>query len=482
MLMTVCCTIASAQINYTHRTARLGIDDGVIVVPNIARRNHLWIIPPQGPLKLQVYNEDLEWLHQEEVPLKLISNNDITILPFDTAYFLYNQTAARGKNFLWKVSASGNVVNESDKMKALIKSSFNDTNITCQLFSRGKHLFLLGNMYYPELKKVITTIVKTDNALQKIDLKRYAYDFNHSYESLQKILIEPEQNMLVLKKHIDVDSRYILDIVKINLQTSAISEANFYSSVPFNNPEVIYNPTDFTTTVYAQLSRTFFTNKFTRNMFFATLNDTLDQKTPPSTVRVTIDDEMYGAFTCINLGNGYSKWLPVHGVWNSLYDNQVYRRLMIGLSSIVSLEGSGITIINASSYQPKIQPIDPHLQFVAPPGDVRFSVIDRGFRRIKDTVFKYQRRNFIEVAQYSSFTQNNNNYLLVKERFPSKGKGLLLMHLNDKGVIAPWPIRLYDRYHYALPQMQQSGDGKVTMPYVYRGEVGLVNFGVDVSE
>ncbi len=132
-------------------------------------------------------------------------------------------------------------------------------------------------------------------------------------------------------------------------------------------------------------------------------------------------------------------------------------------------------VVNASSYKPKLQPIDPYQQLVSQPGDVRFTVVDKHFNNASDTIIRYYRRNFIEVAQYSVFTMNNKSYLVVKEQFPSKGKALLLLFINKEGVLNTSPIPLYDKYHYALTQLQKAGKNLIC-PYLYKGEVGLVNF------
>jgi hypothetical protein len=149
-------------------------------------------------------------------------------------------------------------------------------------------------------------------------------------------------------------------------------------------------------------------------------------------------------------------------------------RPLVGLSRMVTLQRNTY-FINATSYQPRLQPIHPEMQLISEPGDVRFTVVDSRTRRVEDTTIRYHRRNFIEIAQYTSFTKDNNNYLVVKEQFPSKGKGLLLFHLNEQGKLVQLQLHLYERYHYSLPQLQQSAAGNIIMPFVFKSEVGLVS-------
>ena len=383
---------------------------------------------------------------------------------------------------MWKVDANGIVQDESYKLKAIIRSSFKDTSIVCQLFSSGNSVYVFANIYYPDIKKVISTMIKTDSDLKVQSTKRYQFDFDHYYEKLQKIVVEPEKNITILKKETDEKDGYILNVVKINLQNSKLNEANFHSNTPFSYPDVMFNDVDSSTIVYAQMTRTYYQEKLIRHIFFATLNDTLGQATQPAVLKVPIAEDTYGAFTCLNMSNGYNNWLPVHGTWNTQYfPTTTGRNLLVGLSRMVTLEGKSISVVNASSYQPKLQAIHPSVQMVLPPGDVKFSVVNNVFKNISDTLIRYRKRTFIEVAQYSSFNTDNKNYLLLKEQFPSRGKGLVLINLNKQGAIVPSPLRLYERFHYSLPQLQSAGKGKVIMPFVFRSEVGLVRMTIDAT-
>jgi hypothetical protein len=475
-------TNALAQsIHYTHRTSRIKIDDGIIIVPEISGTNHLWIITPGKKVKLQVYNHRLEWQQEQVLPLKISEESDVTVLPMKNEYYLYNQSEAGNKSFLWKVDAQGSMVDESSKLKAIIRASFNDTSTVCQMLSKGEHVYVFSNIYYPDIKKIVSTVVKTDHNLTQQAIDRYAFDFDHSIEKLHKIIIEPEKNITVLKKQTTPEEGFVLDILKINLKNSRIYEAHFKSNTPFSFPEIVFNSSDSTTTVYSQMTRSYTRDNVIRHMFLATLNDTLGEKTKATVLRFAVTEEMPGAFTCIRMSNGFNNWMPVHGTWNAHYAPSANRNVYIGLNRMVTLKGRSITVVNASSFQPRLQPVHPALQLVLPPGDVKFSVIDQRFKNVSDTIIKYHKRNFIEVAQYSNFTKDNYNYLIVKEQFPSSGKGLLLLHIDQQGQLIPSPLRLYDRYHYSLPQMQQSGRGSVLIPYIYKGEVGMVNMSVETN-
>jgi hypothetical protein len=206
---------------------------------------------------------------------------------------------------------------------------------------------------------------------------------------------------------------------------------------------------------------------------FHTFNDTLGEKLQPTTLRVPIGEEMYGAFANISTGSGGGKWLPVHGVWNSLGEFGVVGRILVGLSSMVTLAGNKLVVMDATSYAARLQPIDPYLQSVAPPGHVKFSVVNLKSNTSTDTTFKYYRRFFIEASQFATFSNKNNDYLLVKEKFRSDGKGILLLSTNREGKLVTSPLHLYERYHYSIPQLQQASNGSIVMPFIYKGEVGL---------
>lgn len=462
--------LSAQSITYTHRTARLYVDDGVITVPQVGGNTHLLIVTPQKHIRLQVYDRNLEWQHEKILPIHLTSTSDVTVLPFEDEYFLYNQTEAGNTKFLWKIDSYGNATDVSKKLKALIKASFTDSTVVCQLFSKGANIFLMGHVYYPDLKKIITTLIQTTPQLEKTFVKRFAFNFNHNYESLQRMLVTPEGQLIILKENTTADMVQELNVVKIDMNTTKISAAVFKSERRLEVPDLIYNSADSSTTLCAYATRT----NLVIRIFFSTLNDTLEQKLPPTTIRVPVSYEMYGAFASVSTGSGGARWLPVYGVWNSLYEFSSIERVLIGLSAMVTLSGNKMVVMNATSYQPKLQPIDPHLQNIAPPGNVRFSVVNLKSRNAKDTMFKYYRRYFIEVGQYASFLRNDNSYLVVKEKFRSNGKGVLMLSANKDGRLIPTPLHVYEKFHYAIPQLQQSASG-LMIPYVYKSEVGLVH-------
>ncbi len=473
LLSLICLTTFAQTVHYTRHMSRYGVDDGVIIVPEIGGKNHLWIVGPEKDVRLQVYNFDMDWEREQILPIKIADHNDVTIIPLKKEYYFYNQSASDGANFLWRIDASGNATDVSRTFKNLIKTTFKDNTTTCQMLSRGGSIYVFSNMYYPDLKKVVSTIIKTDDQLNVINTKHYASDFDHNRESLHKIIIDPEVNITILKKQSTTKYGYVLDLLKINLKTDQVYEANFNSNTPFSVPEIIFNSLDSSTTVYSMMSRTYTKGGIVRHMFLATLNDTLGEITKAKVLKLPLDEDMPGAFTYINV-NGNDNWLPILGNWNAQYLPQAKRNLYIGLNRMVTLQSKKIVVVNATSFQPRLQSIHPDMQLIFPPGDVKVSVINQQFNNVRDTVFKYHRRNYIEVAQYSSFIKNKTSYLIVKERFPSNGKGLLLLHLNSEGGITPSPLRLYERFHYALPQLQQTSGGNVLIPYAYKGEVGMV--------
>lgn len=470
LLLCISAVHLSAQsVVYTHRTTRLFVSDGVIVGPEIGSMNHLWIVTPKMHIRLQVYDHNLEWKLEKILPFNLTNTSDVTVLPFNNEYFLYNQTEAGNSKFLWRIDNNGNATDVSRKLKAIIKTSFNDSTVVCQLFSKGSNIFLMGHVYYPSLKKIITTLIQTSTQLEQSFVKRFAFNFDHLYESLQRMLVTPEGHLIILKENITEDLVQELNVVKIDLNTK-ISAAVFKSERRLEQPELIYNSFDSSTTLCAYATRS---EKLNR-IFFSTLNDTLAQKLPPINIRVPIAEEMYGAFASVTTGSGGARWLPVYGVWNTLYDYNAMRRVLVGLSAMVTLAGNKMVVMGASSYQPKLQAIDPYRQNIAPPGNVRFSVVNLKSRNAKDTTIKYYRRSFIEVSQYASFSHNSNNYLVVKEKFRSNGKGILLLSTNKDDKLIPFPLHVYERFHYAIPQLQQTGKGSLMIPYVYKREVGLV--------
>jgi hypothetical protein len=481
LILSIFFQLSNAQsVSFSNRTTRLLATDNVIVVPEIGGMSHLLLFSPSERVRLQVYDNKLQWQQEQKLPFQLKENGDITILPFSNEYFLYNQSQAGNAAFLWKINAAGDARDQTDKLRSIIRSSFKDTTVLCQLFSYSSSIYVMGNLYFPSLKKIVATIVQTNSNFENPVIKRYAFDYDHTKEGLYKIAVVPEHDLIVLKRQVTEDRQFILDVLKVNLSTSKIYETSFSSTSPFSSPDVLFNATDSTTTIIANLPRTYYSYILVRSIFSATVNDTLEQKETPIITKVPIREETYGAFTCINTGAS-NKWIPIHGNWNVPYNPRTSLRPLVGLSRMVTLQRT-TSFIDATSYQPKLQPIHPEMQLISEPGDVRFTIVDNRSRHVQDTTIKYHRRNFIEVAQYSSFTRDNNNYLVVKEQFPSKGKGLLLFHLNKQGKLTQLPLHLYERYHYALPQLQQSTGGNIMMPFVFKSEVGLVSVNLNQSE
>jgi hypothetical protein len=488
--MNYCCTfllcllsiiINAQQVTFSNKSTRLLSTDNAIVVPDIGGTSHMLVFSPNEVIRLHVYNKELQWQGEQKLPFKLNERSDITILPFSNQYYLYNQSEAGNAAYLWKINAAGKAVDETHKLRNIIKTSFKDSTVLCQLFSCGQTFYIMGNLYFPTIKKIVTTLIQTDVNFENPVVNRYAFDYDHRKEALQKIVVIPGKDIVVLKRHVTEDRDFILEVLKVNMATSRLYSTSFSSSSPFSSPDILYNSQDSSTTVIASLPRSYASYTLVRNLFSATVNDTLEQLASPIITKVPIKEETYGAFTCINTGAS-NRWVPVHGTWNLLYAPRTGSPLLVGLSRMVSAQHN-TSILNATSYQPKLQPIDPYMQFISDPGDVRFTVVDNRDRSVHDTTIKYHRRSFIEVAQYTSFTKDNKNYLVVKEQFPSKGKGLLMLYVNKDGKLVQSPLRLYERFHYSLPQLQQSSNGNIVMPFVYKSEVGLVSISLDkVSE
>ncbi len=98
----------------------------------------------------------------------------------------------------------------------------------------------------------------------------------------------PGKNITILLRGITEDKQNILDVIQLELETGKTRYAAFNSYANFNGPDILFNGADSSTTVYAQMGRTYKSGKTFRNIFFARLDDTLNIKAKPAVAEVTI--------------------------------------------------------------------------------------------------------------------------------------------------------------------------------------------------
>jgi hypothetical protein len=439
---------------YTHQTIRISFRDIVQLVPEIASRHHIFLFQPDKKPVVYVYDDALKLQAKKEVPFPVKPGQDIQIFSRQKNYYLYAKSPGSRSFLFWKFDAEGNATDYTPVLQKLIGSQFSDTSSSVRILLNNDRLYLVTQVYYPALKKIVFTQVRLDSNLQFIDKRYVVCPYNKENETVKQVLIPDDNRILLLKTGVNENSETVMDLVSMDLQSGSAISTQFncgYSS--FSQPAIHYNEKDSGLLV-SSIVREKPGTKIQRYIFLSRLDARFNATVPNALLRFS------GIYSFLAI-EGVPGWLHFVNAFSR------YNRLQQGDRNGLLYDETDLPAFPL--YQQSI-PAEP-----SSPASIRFSLLDSQFNLKKENVVRNTTR-FEEIISgtFGIIKWQDRDCLLLKQAITTKRTGLVIFSVDEDQKITSTPLRVYDRYQYMVEQAQQCGGKNILLPYRFKGELGLV--------
>lgn len=415
---------------------------------------------------IYVYNEGFQLVGKKEVPLKLSTTHDRRIIPFKNFYLLYLHQPGSSRHELWKISPSGEPTSLSVLFQNFIDTTFKKHTSTLLLINKEEQLAVVANTYYPELKKVVSSVVQLDGNFQTLSRRKVFYTFNREHDVLKQVALVGD-NLFVLKYTSD-NTQYFLEVIKADLNTGDLLQHLISSNARFDSePAFMYMPVDSSLLVYATVRSKVMVSK---------LDHLLNEVQPVTLLDVKFSNNVFTNF--LLLEGETQKWLaiqrpntrsflrvPVNRQNDPRYWSDPYRSL--------DYSDPFYDPFNRWSYQ-RVPPVD---------SAIRFALYDKKLQLVKDSVALNKKSlATLQVRDYANIMLGAKSYLILKQSFTGRKKGLLLLSRTDDGQLAARDLAVFEHYQYLLSNLETLNNEEVIFPFLDKREVGLIKISFSKME
>lgn len=455
--------------------------DKIQLIPNIGGTYHLLVFNRNTPLSLYRFDRELQYLGATELPVAFSDTSDMRIIAFKNFYFLYLHKQGSTTHQLWKINAAGEATSLSAPFQRFIDTNFERHTSTLNLVNRQGQLAVMANIYYEELKAVTKTIVTVDSSLVPVSSNTVSFPFEQGVNALhQEMLIGGNIFILKSTRH---TKNYILELIKADLETGKVFRKPFQGRENFTRNAVFrYNPADSSILIQSSIGT---------EVFITKLDLSLNELVPSTVLTPRFSKEVFTNF--LLLDEDVQQWIVMDLMGARLFSRSTRSASVVYSPSPGARRaansgwgGSDYIEYNAQLYLNTVTGFGsreyPYRggSTYAPPVDnvttgLRLLVADKEFRLLQDSVVTNKKSlSTVSATEYANVTLGAKSYLVLKQDFPRKRKGLLLVSVDHHKQLLADDIAVFGKYEYLLQYAQAISDGSLVLPYVQGSELGLV--------
>lgn len=470
LLLTGCINMVTAQrIQYCSEHVFINDPDHLQLVANIDGNHHLLSFNNNENPEIFIFNSELELQARISMPFKYPERSEIRIIRFDNFYYLYIHPRFSKKYQFWKIDGKGNVTDYAPFFQKLLASQSHNIKLGFQLIANQNNLWMVYHTALDDLDKNTVIIAQTDSLLNVVFTQKVKYNFKRDEEKLHQEILMFGKYLLVLKT---ARSGTSLELMKVYLNTgytisnTFASSGYFYSQATFN-----YNMADSSVTVSSLLTEPRTTSDPKRFIFVSRLNKVLVEEVPFTILRSQF---LKNTGTNFLLVDGLSKWMRLR-VEREQTNRTVYEDPLTLYQDLTMPDANFQNITDNNRLLTKMSQPRSYSGAVDPQQSVRFSLLDKEFKIISDSVVRNTSDSYtLKANQFIRFAVNNKEYMLVGQQFVKKSRGLLMIYANDNRQLIYKDVRVADRYDYLLAKSQVIRDEGIIIPYIHKLGAGLV--------
>jgi len=464
--------VTAQTVKYSREEAYINNPDDLQLVANIAGNHHLLSFSHNEDPEIFIYNAALELINKKRLPFKFPEKAAVNIIPFDDFYYCSIHPRFSQDYLFYKVDGAGNVTDMSDLFKKLLRSQSANLKVNFQLIPNKGELWMVYHTALEDPEKSTVMMVQTDSLLNAVFMHKVQYDFKMVEEKLQHEVLIFGRYLLILKT---LESGSSLQLMKVNLATGYTITNNFHSSgYLYSQPSFSFNTADSSITVAAMLTEpmnnTYSAKQF---VFISRLNKILIEQTPFTILKTQFRKN---ASTNFILVDGASKWMRFKKGWiptdNSYPETPitVYRQL----SAAEAIEQNAEMDVLITKLTPARQSNSTDdLQ------GVRFSLLDKEFKITGDSLISNTKNSYtLKANQFTRFTVEHKEYVLMAQQFSTRKNGLLLVNTNANQQLVYNYVKVYEKFNYLLAKSRIIDSEGIIVPYLHKREAGLLKISV----
>jgi len=445
------------KIQYGRGSFKIDEPDAVQLVSGINGHHHLLSFLFNKKPAIHVFSPQLQLIAKKELDFKIRKNCDIKVLPFANHYLVYIHIVNARTHELWKVDSKGNTTYLSGELRQTVDTFFKENTSALQLVNLDGSFYLVAHTYYDTIRSIKSTIVQLDENANKVSAKKILFPFDGDKESLKQTTVA-NNFLFILKTAKDNQTGNTLELVKIDLQTNALTSYSFNSGFHFfSNPGFSLNNKDSSIRVYSSLTAFENNSRAQAAVFISRLNFDLQEQLPVVLLKSQFRQNASTNF--IFCTGGQSLWFNTAG--SRSVQRFVTKNNSFADTGVANLSRPSYGYFQTSHYNQS-------------PG-VRFTVLDDQFKIQKDSLVENNKKVIeIQPFPFARFRVNDKSYLVLIQNFTPKRRGLLMVSADSKDELSVTPLPVFDRYDYLLSQLQFAGENYFVVPFFTKNEVSIM--------
>lgn len=481
------CLSANAQsIRYTRQTQPLPNHEKMQLITDVAGNHHLLFFTNNETVTVFYYDNELQYIGKKDLPFLSRDSCDTRIIPFKNFYLLYFHK--RGSKFheLWQVNADGGTLSLTGLFQNFIETAFKEKTSTLHLLNQDEKLVFITHTYYDELKLLASSVIKVDEHFKTLSSYSITHPFNRDADQLTQVMLLGKSLFMLESSGTNQD--YALQLIKADLTTGKLFRKTFNSAQNFTR--------DASFRYIAGEPGILIHSKVGSQVFFCKLDTSLLETVPATLVKPRYGNNV--AFNFLLLGGKVQQWLAMNLPVSRSVSGSASRR-----SS--SLPGTTNEMTAGSSYNPNDRSATSNFDYqveqyrssttgfgsrVVDPGNmgnyqtvpvdnanppICFSVLDEDLTLLKDSVVTNKKGPAtLGATEYANLWVESQSYLILKQEFSPRVKGLLLVTVGSNYQIETKDISVIGKYQYLLKDARTTRTETLVMPYLQKSEIGLV--------
>jgi hypothetical protein len=467
-------TATAQTVKYCSENVFINNPNQLQLAANIDGNHHLLSFSNTENPVLFIFDSELEFKTKITLPFKFPERSIVKIIPFGKFYYLHIRPRLSQKHFFWKVDADGNCTDYNSFFQKLLASQSTNIKLGFQLIPYREHLLMVYHTELDDVEKNTLVIAETDSVLNVVFTNKVMYDFKRDEEKLEKEILVFGKYLLVLKTGRSGTS---LELMKINLTTSyAISNIFTSSGYFYSQSALSINNEDSSFTVSALLTEPRTGSTPRQYVFVSTLNKLLVEEVPFTILRSQFRKNAGTNFLFVNRKSGWMRFRLRREQRTSTFINSnisVYQDLTMP-------DNNADNISDINGMLQKTEQGNTPVESWDPSRGIRFSMLDKELAIISDSLVSNTKDSYtLQADQFIHFKIKQKEYMLLKQQFGRKSRGLFMVNANDANRLIYSDVRVMDRNDYLLSKFQLIPQKGIIIPYMYKLEAGLIKITVE---
>jgi len=253
-------SLAMAQTTqYSRQTFTPSQYDDIKLVADISGNHHMLSFALGRKTVIHVFDEKLQLMSEKEFDYKFSREASISTISFNNYYLLSIHQPDRSEYQVWRIDASGDAVDFSERFQQLVERCFKKGVGSLQIVNSDNKLFILSHMRNSQSEKMLSTVVQVNPDFTPLSTREVVIPLKRNETPKEVTLLG--ESLFMLKTSFDTNGRYQIQVLKSNLDDGKLVMNHFISDAAHSKMSLMYNAEDTSLLIYSWVQNKIFISK-----------------------------------------------------------------------------------------------------------------------------------------------------------------------------------------------------------------------------